>query len=467
MRKVAKLLTDYVIKKSMVDEADREVYEYGFVITLEVGLFLVASLFIALKLDMVLEGIFFFVIFSPLRSYAGGLHLEKFWICFVLSCLTYITTLLVVKNLCLHEFVSLIVLFALEVFVYVLYPVENRNREINEEENKCFKIKLMKYLCLDFFIGIDADKSSRTKIAYAYDLQTFFEYMKSANPSLKKYDIRDYPISLLDQISPSDIEEYLFYLKYYEKDGVVHTNDERGIKRKLASLRTFYNFYFRKEFIDTNPASKVTLPKIHEKNIIRLDTDEVAQLLDEVESGDSLSKNQQRFHEKTKVRDLALMTLLLGTGIRVSECVGLDMDDVDFKNNGIKVHRKGGADVIVYFGDEVRDALLSYWEERSIITPAEGHANALFLSLQRKRISVRSVENLVKKYSRLVTTVKNITPHKLRSTYGTTLYQETGDIYLVADVLGHKDVNTTRKHYAAQEDSRRRAAARVVHLRED
>ena len=94
MRKVAKLLTDYVIKKSMVDEADREVYEYGFVITLEGGLFLVASLFIALKLDMVLEGIFFFVIFSPLRSYAGGLHLEKFWICFVLSCLTYITTLL-------------------------------------------------------------------------------------------------------------------------------------------------------------------------------------------------------------------------------------------------------------------------------------------------------------------------------------------------------------------------------------
>ena len=186
--------------------------------------------------------------------------------------------------------------------------------------------KLPKF-CMDFFIGIDADKSSRTKIAYAYDLQTFFEYMKSANPSLKKYDIRDYPISLLDQISPSDIEEYLFYLKYYEKDGVVHTNDERGIKRKLASLRTFYNFYFRKEFIDTNPASKVTLPKIHEKNIIRLDTDEVAQLLDEVESGDSLSKNQQRFHEKTKVRDLALMTLLLGTGIRVSECVGLDMDD--------------------------------------------------------------------------------------------------------------------------------------------
>ena len=89
------------------------------------------------------------------------------------------------------------------------------------------------------------------------------------------------------------------------------------------------------------------------------------------------------------------------------------------------------------------------------------------MSLQNKRISVRAVENLVKKYSKLVTNLKNITPHKLRSTYGTTLYQETGDIYLVADVLGHSDVNTTRKHYAALEDERRRRAAKVVKLRED
>ena len=142
------------------------------------------------------------------------------------------------------------------------------------------------------------------------------------------------------------------------------------------------------------------------------------------------------------------MTLLLGTGIRVSECVGLDITDVDFRNNGIKVHRKGGAEVVVYFGDEVRTALLNYLEERNTIEAVEGSTNALFLSLQKKRIGVRAVENLVKKYSKLITTMKNITPHKLRSTYGTSLYRETGDIYLVADVLGHKDVNTTKKHYA-------------------
>ena len=110
--------------------------------------------------------------------------------------------------------------------------------------------------------------------------------------------------------------------------------------------------------------------------------------------------------------------------------------------------------------------MLDYLEEREHIIPESGHEDALFLSLQKRRMSVRSVENLVKKYASRVTTLKKITPHKLRSTYGTTLYQECGDIYLVADVLGHKDVNTTRKHYAAQEDERRRAAARYVHLRE-
>ena len=160
------------------------------------------------------------------------------------------------------------------------------------------------------------------------------------------------------------------------------------------------------------------------------------------------------------------MTLLLGTGIRVSECVGLDMEDVDFKNNGIKIHRKGGAEVIVYFGDEVRKALIDYAVERQKITAADGSVNAFFLSLQNKRITVRAVENLVKKYSKLVTTLKNITPHKLRSTYGTNLYRESGDIYLVANVLGHKDVNTTRKHYAAIDDDAKRKAAKYVKLRE-
>ena len=194
-----------------------------------------------------------------------------------------------------------------------------------------------------------------------------------------------------------DIEEYLSYLKYYEKNGVEHTNDERGYQAKAwPSLRSFDRDHSKNDLIKNDPAVKVDMPKIHDKNIIRLDIDEVARLLDEVESGESLTPRQQKYHNRTKTRDLALMTLLLGTGIRVSECVGLDLEDVDMRNNGIKIHRKGGAEVVVYFGEEVREALLAYMVERQKITAEDGSINALFLSLQNRRISVRSVENLVK-----------------------------------------------------------------------
>ena len=278
-----------------------------------------------------------------------------------------------------------------------------------------------------------------------------------------------HPISLedLDQLTVSDFEEYMEYLKYRfnEKDQEV-MNRERGIKRKICALKSFYNYFFRNERLQNNPAAKIALPKLHEKDIIRLDADEVALLLDEVENGDQLTAKQKAYHQKTKVRDLALLTLLLGTGIRVSECVGLNIQDVDFKNDGIRIYRKGGKEVTVYFGQEVEEALDKYLEERRHVIPESGHEDALFLSLQNKRMSVRSVENLVKKYARTVAPLKPITPHKLRSTYGTALYQETGDIYLVADVLGHSDVNTTKKHYAALEDQRRRSARNKVRLRE-
>ena len=326
--------------------------------------------------------------------------------------------------------------------------------------------------CRMYFRGMNDTISPRTKIAYAYDLRLFFEFIMKEKNLHAKYSMPDLPMSVLDQIKREDIEDYLEYLSLYkktheaeEKEEVV-MNEERGKSRKLASLRSFYNFYFTNELIDTNPAALVKMPKLHEKEIVRLDPNEVAILLDQVEDGSKLTQKQLQYHEKTKVRDVALLTLLLGTGIRVSECVGLDIQDVDFDNMGIKVRRKGGYEDIVYFGEEVNSALLSYIEQRKHIIPLSGHENALFLSMQNRRLNVKSVENLVKKYAQLVNNLKNITPHKLRSTYGTTLYQETGDIYLVADVLGHKDVNTTRKHYAAMKDAHKRKAAKTIKLRE-
>lgn len=328
-------------------------------------------------------------------------------------------------------------------------------------------IKELPSFCADFFRGIEPRTSTRTRIAYAYDLRIFFEFLRSQNSAVAAMG-DNIPLSVLEMLTVTDLEEYLEYLKCHPSiigEDVINT--ERGIIRKSSSLKSFYNYYFRNERIEKNPAALLRSPKLHEKEIIRLEIDEVAKLLDQVEEGDKLTDKQKIYHERTKVRDLAMMSLLLGTGIRVSECVGLNINDVDLDTCGIKIYRKGGKEAVVYFSDEVCDVLEKYMEEREMIDAYPGHEEAFFLSMQRKRMNVRSVENLVKKYSRLVTPLKKITPHKLRSTYGTSLYRETGDIYLVASVLGHNDVNTTRKHYAAQEDERRRSARNVVKLRKD
>ena len=328
-------------------------------------------------------------------------------------------------------------------------------------------MKALPPFCTEFFRGIEPRTSTRTRIAYAYDLSVFFDFLKKENPVFAKMERMDFKLEQLDQITVTDLEEYMEYLKYrFNEQNHEIMNQERGIMRKISSLKSFYNYFFRTEKLTTNPAALVRLPKLHDKEIIRLDVDEVALLLDAVEQGEGLTEKQKAFHKRTRLRDLALLTLLLGTGIRVSECVGLDINDIDFKNGGIHIHRKGGKEVTVYFGSEVENALQDYLDERFGIIPEDGSEQALFLSMQRKRMNVRSVENLVKKYAHIVTPLKKITPHKLRSTYGTNLYRETGDIYLVADVLGHSDVNTTKKHYAALEDERRRSARNVVKLRE-
>ncbi|MCQ2523678.1 MAG: tyrosine-type recombinase/integrase [Lachnospiraceae bacterium] len=350
--------------------------------------------------------------------------------------------------------------------------VKNNPSNYHDEVMKNNIIKIREVMatlppfCKQYFRGIEEYTSTRTRLSYAYDIRLFFEFLHEKNPVLNKKDITSYELSVLDMVSREDIEEYLEYLSLYEHGDKEITNDERGKARKLSSLRSLYKYFYTSELITTNPPSLVAPPKIHEKEIIRLEPDEVAILLDMVEEGENLTKSQLKFHNKTKYRDVALLTLLLGTGIRVSECVGLDIDNIDFNTHGILIKRKGGKEQMVYFGDEVNTALLDYLEIRRNIIPEPGSEKALFLSLQNKRLCVRSVEKLVKKYASNVTSIKKITPHKLRSTYGTSLYRETGDIYLVADVLGHKDVNTTKKHYAAIEDDRRRQAANIVKLRD-
>ncbi len=326
--------------------------------------------------------------------------------------------------------------------------------------------------CSDFLRAIAISTGTFTRLAYALDLRTFFQFLHT-----ERLAFADRPPHLLndedlEKLTRSDMIAYTEYLTYYLKsssdDSIpdrVFVNHELSIKRKLCAIRSFYDYLFQNQRIHANVTELVPLPKVHEKPIIRLSKEEMAKMLEQAQTGDQLSKGQQRYQKITATRDYAMLSLFLGTGIRVSECVGMNITDVDLENNAFLVTRKGGNQVVLYFPPEVAEALANYLEEREKIETLPGHEDALFLSLQRRRITQRAVQNLVKKYAAVAAPLKSrISPHKLRSTYATNLYHETGDIYLVADVLGHTSVDTTRKHYADMTDARRRMAAEHVHL---
>ncbi len=316
--------------------------------------------------------------------------------------------------------------------------------------------------CEDYLRGVETRTSVLTRLGYCYDLRIFFDFLskkKFRNKSPKELTLED-----LDNVNDTDIEIFLSYLSHYEFQGRKLTCNERAKARKLSTVRSMFKYFFNKGLLEANNSAKVPTPKLHEKEIIRLESDEVSDILDAAEDGRGLSDHADSYHEKTKIRDIAILTLFLGTGIRISELVGLNNESFNFNDNSFLVTRKGGNQAILYFSEEVADALSAYLAQKSEDKRVPKDEHAFFLSMQYRRITVRAVENLVKKYAKIISPLKKITPHKLRSTYGTSLYRSTGDIYLVADVLGHKDVNTTRKHYAAITEDHRKSVANAVKL---
>ena len=336
-------------------------------------------------------------------------------------------------------------------------------------------LKELPQSCGDFIRSIAVTTGTFTRLAYAMDLRTFFHFLHQ-----ERLNFSEKPVSLLTDedlalLSSSDLTAYTEYLTFYYKEDSDQPNDsvpnkayinhELSIKRKLCSIRSFYDYLFRNQRIPANVTELVPLPRVHEKPILRLSLEEMKTLLEQAQTGAELSTGQKRFQKLTAKRDYAILSLFLGTGIRVSECVGINLQDINLEENAVLVTRKGGNQVVLYYPPEVAEALAEYLTERDEVEPLPGHEEAAFLSLQRRRITQRAVQNLVKKYAAVAAPLKpRISPHKLRSTYATNLYQETGDIYLVADVLGHTSVDTTRKHYADMTDARRRMAAEHVHL---
>lgn len=324
-------------------------------------------------------------------------------------------------------------------------------------------IDLLPDFCRDFFVGTSTVNTQRTQIRYAYNLKLFFDYLKN------ELEAETIDAAYMNSLTPKDIEEYIFYVsKYKDKDGNIRTNNSVTKSNKLSSIRALYKYLYSHGIVENNPALLVNTPKQRKKEITTLDPDEIVKIIDKINSGNGLSKKQLKFANKTRYRDIAIFVLLLTTGMRVSELVGINMDDISFESCEIRILRKGLKEQIIYMSDEAEKALKDYIEiERPVLTSNRKDLTALFISLKHQRISVRAVENMVSKFTTSDVTVKHITPHKLRSTFGTALYNETGDIYITATALGHESVNTTAKYYSKVDKERVRAARNVVKIKED
>ncbi len=306
--------------------------------------------------------------------------------------------------------------------------------------------------------------SERTRLEYAYDMKRFMAFV-SCQTGFKNINLNACKASdILDVLTFDDIQEYLDTLNthiHIDKNGNAKEilNSPSSKARKISSLRSLYKFYFRIGEINHNFSDLMDLPKIPDNNIVVMDKEQVSRILNAVSDTSKMSNGEIIRHNKIIKRDYAIMMLFFGTGIRVSELVGIDLDDIDFYNASLIITRKGGDQDEVYFPSIVEEAITDYVDSDRDNLLNGADSPALFISMQHKRMTVRSVQLMIKGYATKAGLNMKVTPHALRRTFGTNLYEETNDIYLVADALHHSSVETTRKHYVNMSKEHKRIAA--------
>ncbi len=347
---------------------------------------------------------------------------------------------------------------------------QDKQKEKIQERMGSFPIYIQEY-----FRSRAQSLEPSTRLGYMDDLAAFLGYLKT-NPIWKSYDVKDLPIEAVARLMPNDIEEFLDYLSLYKDGDLIRRNTAKTKSRKLATLCSFYNFLIKRSYeykpddesnettrILLNPASLADKPKIHKKEIITLSQSAQESIIETVTEGTNLPQRVAQLHGRSQYRDTAILYVLLGTGIRVSELVGLNIDDVNQKEQKLYVTRKGGDADYVYYNDEVAGALLDYLTlERDTYKPNEASEKALFLTRQHGRITVRNVEYLIKKYANAALGAGNkITPHKMRSTFATNAVNKSGDIFAVSKAMGHSSINTTSKYYTKSSDEAKKKISQI------
>ncbi|WP_214688052.1 MULTISPECIES: tyrosine-type recombinase/integrase [unclassified Exiguobacterium] len=314
----------------------------------------------------------------------------------------------------------------------------------------------------DYIYRLENVKEVQTLFEYSKDLQLFMEFLHQ-HDRFRSTSPASITLEQLGTVTERDVLDFLQYLKSYDKQYQSSTgktltkryhNSDAGRSRKLATLHRFLSDLERRKLIPIDPSKHLDI-KVNKKAKIknRLSPEQIERFFSVIkEDINATTSMEKAFHEKVKYRDSIIVLVLAFTGIRISECVQLDIQDVHLGSemNYLVVVRKGGDEEVIPLPDHVAEELGQYIQFRRglMALPDKRHQDALFLSLQKKRIHDKTVRQLLEKYQIRSGIDIKITPHVFRRTFGTNHYNQFQDMYLTAQVLGHSSAETTRKFYA-------------------
>lgn len=313
-------------------------------------------------------------------------------------------------------------------------------------------------------------ESINTQIGYSIDIKIFLEY-------LQKFKFRDierienFTPAHMEQVTLRDLNAFQAYLREYESDTIgadgkrvkrIRRNSPFGINRKMSGIRGLFSYLYKNDLISQNVTDKIDFKKLHQKMKRPLSTQETIDLLDVIYNGEKYFEGRDLSEYKNKKqRDIALFTAYLGTGCRVSELVNLDISDVCFDTSSFIVTRKGGDEQEVFMPVQVENELFTYMQERLEVKDAKDK-KALFLSRLGKRMTAQSVEKTLKKYCLVagITDPDKTRPHALRRTFACSLIADGVDIKMVAELMGHKNIEVTHKYYTQYATQKRKEVMR-------
>lgn len=337
------------------------------------------------------------------------------------------------------------------------------SRKIKQRTTKRLR-KLPEYV-EDFIFENKDSKEPQTLLVYTKDITLFFDYLVYEGFIDETDNYEDVPIEVLKELSKRDVQRFLDYLEDYEKTYTSKTgktvtrsfrNDTYGKARKLATVRELFEFLTEKGLLDKNVARTIKF-KVMARGYIkdRLTNEQIKDLFDIIEE---TGKSKKKHAEHIALRDYTILTILAYSGIRISELIQLDITDISLHDETMLVLRKGGKKQKLDLSPKIIKQLSIYLPYRETLSAVNKEdEQSLFLSMQGKRPNSQTILNTLKKYGQLAGIPFSVTPHVLRRTFGTNVYRQEGDMYLVADMLGHASAETTRKHYVSIDEDRKKS----------